>query len=331
MQQTVLVTGGSGFIALWCILTLLKQGYIVRATAASVSKKNELQLAIQKQMNMKNIESLQFVPTYSNSGEHSWTQAVSGCEYVLYIPSPETAGPDSSSSTKSEVRHILEASDRAKVRKVVITSVLLTAEPLESKLSFDPGYRAYVAAKMDAESAAWQYMKQNSPSFLLVSVFPGTVLGPMMCSDMLGSVELVSHLLQGKMLPNLGLWIVDVRDLAELHATILKSSKCNARYIAVSDFLWTGDMIHILSTGLSSCDAEKVAKYSIPTALLDVATHFFPQLLSLRPLVDRRVDLKSDTLQVEFGFEPRLALETVMDCAYSLLGKLSTYRCGGPI
>src|SRR6266511_385953 len=38
MVETVLVTGGTGFVAGWCIVELLKRGYAVRTTVRSLSK-----------------------------------------------------------------------------------------------------------------------------------------------------------------------------------------------------------------------------------------------------------------------------------------------------
>ena len=38
MSKTVLVTGGTGFVGLWCIVELLKRGYTVRTTVRSLSK-----------------------------------------------------------------------------------------------------------------------------------------------------------------------------------------------------------------------------------------------------------------------------------------------------
>ncbi|WP_197933071.1 NAD-dependent epimerase/dehydratase family protein [Spirosoma aureum] len=37
-KQTVLVTGGSGFIASYCIMALLREGYKVKATLRSLKK-----------------------------------------------------------------------------------------------------------------------------------------------------------------------------------------------------------------------------------------------------------------------------------------------------
>jgi nucleoside-diphosphate-sugar epimerase len=38
MTETVLVTGGSGFVASWCIAELLQRGYAVRTTLRSGAK-----------------------------------------------------------------------------------------------------------------------------------------------------------------------------------------------------------------------------------------------------------------------------------------------------
>ncbi|OQP49792.1 hypothetical protein A4H97_28295 [Niastella yeongjuensis] len=38
VKETVLVTGGSGFIASYCIIALLKKGYKVKASLRSLSR-----------------------------------------------------------------------------------------------------------------------------------------------------------------------------------------------------------------------------------------------------------------------------------------------------
>ena len=38
MSETVLITGGTGFIGGWCIVELLKRGYLVRTTVRTLSK-----------------------------------------------------------------------------------------------------------------------------------------------------------------------------------------------------------------------------------------------------------------------------------------------------
>ena len=45
MAETVLVTGGTGFVAGWCIVELLQRGYTVRTTVRSLSKEAAVRAA----------------------------------------------------------------------------------------------------------------------------------------------------------------------------------------------------------------------------------------------------------------------------------------------
>ena len=47
-NQTILVTGASGFIAIHCIIQLLEQGYQVRGTLRSMNRENELRNTLAK-------------------------------------------------------------------------------------------------------------------------------------------------------------------------------------------------------------------------------------------------------------------------------------------
>jgi uncharacterized protein YbjT (DUF2867 family) len=46
MTETVLVTGGTGYVAGWCIVELLRRGYAVRTTVRSVAKEAEVRAAV---------------------------------------------------------------------------------------------------------------------------------------------------------------------------------------------------------------------------------------------------------------------------------------------
>ena len=46
MADTVLVTGGTGFIAGWCIVQLLERGYAVRATVRDATKEQRVRAAV---------------------------------------------------------------------------------------------------------------------------------------------------------------------------------------------------------------------------------------------------------------------------------------------
>lgn len=42
-----MVTGGSGFIGGWCVITLLRQGYTVRATIRDLGRAEEVKRSIE--------------------------------------------------------------------------------------------------------------------------------------------------------------------------------------------------------------------------------------------------------------------------------------------
>ena len=44
--ETVLVTGGSGFLGGWCIIDLLNRGYRVRTTVRNIAREQEVRTAL---------------------------------------------------------------------------------------------------------------------------------------------------------------------------------------------------------------------------------------------------------------------------------------------
>ena len=44
--QTVLVTGGSGFLGGWCVIELLRRGYTVRTTVRSLSREPQVRATV---------------------------------------------------------------------------------------------------------------------------------------------------------------------------------------------------------------------------------------------------------------------------------------------
>ena len=45
-DQTVLVTGGSGFLGGWCVIELLRRGYSVRTTVRSLSREPQVRATV---------------------------------------------------------------------------------------------------------------------------------------------------------------------------------------------------------------------------------------------------------------------------------------------
>ena len=86
--ETVLVTGGSGFIGSSCILDLLQGGYRVRTTVRSPDR----EAAVRELLGAESAEALSFV-TADLMADAGWGDAVSGCDFVLHVASPFPLGP----------------------------------------------------------------------------------------------------------------------------------------------------------------------------------------------------------------------------------------------
>ena len=82
----VLVTGGTGFVGIQCVLTLLNAGYSVRTTLRKLNRQNEV-VDVLKQNNADGIDNLSFVEADLASNSN-WNQAVKNCQYVLHVASP---------------------------------------------------------------------------------------------------------------------------------------------------------------------------------------------------------------------------------------------------
>ena len=85
-METVLVTGGTGFIGLHCLQQLLDKGYKVRTTIRSESRKQEVMEAMKK--HSSNCENLEFfiADLLSDDG---WREAVDRVESMFcMLPHP---------------------------------------------------------------------------------------------------------------------------------------------------------------------------------------------------------------------------------------------------
>ena len=333
-QGTVLVTGGSGFIASWCVIGLLQQGYIVRTTVRNLSRESAVRAAIGKVVDAQDRLSFYAADLTADAG---WDAAANGCDYVLHVASPiavaEPKNPDDLIiPARDGTRRAVGAALKAGVKRVVLTSsVAATSRPdsagddvsdetVWTDLT-DPKVSAYSRSKTLAERAAWDLIAASGGATSLATVNPSVVLGPVLSSDFSDSVQVVERLLSGRVpgLPRLGFSIVDVRDVADLHIRAMTAPEAaGQRFIAAADFAWMTDIATLLRARLGAA-AGKVPTRKVPDFVVRLAGLFDKSLAAVAPRLGRKRTFTSAKAQTLLGWRPRSPEETVLDCARSLI------------
>ncbi|KAL8729058.1 MAG: hypothetical protein Q9166_004975 [cf. Caloplaca sp. 2 TL-2023] len=246
----VLLTGGSGFIAVHVLEALLTQGHSVVTSVRSETKAQMLRDTFPNYGKAK----LDFAIVVDIAQEGAFDEAVKSdpsFEWVIHTASPYHFNI---TDTKKDLLDpaiigttgILKAikKNAPLVKRVVITSSF--AAILSAKLGNRPGYTysekdwnpiteeeaiqdppsGYRASKTFAEKAAWDLAEKEKPSFTISTINPPMVFGPihpkLQTLDTLNtSNQRIRDMMLGKTqdeIPpgNINLW-VDVRDLALAH------------------------------------------------------------------------------------------------------------------
>ena len=334
--QTVLVTGGSGYVGAWMIVALLQRGYRVRATLRSLARADAVRGAVAKEVDPQDRLSFCVADLLGDAG---WPQAVEGCEFIVHVASPMGQGMPKGTDLVSPAREgtlrILRAAAAAGVRRTVITSSTVaaqpplvsgqsTATPLDENAWTDPaekGLSEYARSKTLAERAAWEFAEHSAGRMTLATVLPGMILGPVLAQSVSGSVELVSRMLTGRFpaLPRIGFNTVDVRDLGDLHLRAMEAPEAaGQRFLAVSDFLWMADTARILREHLGA-RAGKVPTRRLPDFVLRLMALFSWDARFMAALLGVRREFSIAKAQTLLGWQPRPAAQAVRDCADSLV------------
>jgi dihydroflavonol-4-reductase len=93
--------------------------------------------------------------------------------------------------------------------------------------------------------------------------------------------------------PQLGFWVVDVRDLADLHVRTMASREvAGQRFIAAGDFMWMSDIANTLRTQLGSRGA-RVPNRRLPDFVVRLRA-VLAAAQGLARLIGRRFPLTSE-------------------------------------
>ena len=306
-EDTVLVTGGSGYIGGWCIARLLNDGFKVRATVRSLAREAEVRRALDTVAPAAGGDRLAFVAADLDLDE-GWAAAAEGCRYLLHVASP--VGPAKGLDPELFIRparsgalRALKAAIAAGVERVVMTSSSTAVASATGPGRFDEthwtdpaakGVLGYAQSKVLAERAAWDLIGKAGGRTTLATILPVFVIGPVTSADYSPSILAISRSLKGEFpgIPNLGLDYVDVRDVADLHVrAMLAPAAAGERFIASSGFLWLSEVTAILRENLGAA-AAKVPTRRLPDWLVRIVGLFDREVGSMIEFLSQRVELE---------------------------------------
>ncbi|HTW04673.1 MAG TPA: aldehyde reductase [Streptosporangiaceae bacterium] len=338
--STVLVTGGSGYLARWCIRGLLDRGCTVHATVRNLSTEAGLRSLFPAAEGGQRLR----VFAADLLSDDGWKEAADGCDYVLHTASPFPPGAPKNPDdliipARDGTLRVLRAVLGSGARRVVVTSSTAAVRsvdapsqrPLTEDDWADPGDRKmgpYARSKTIAERSAWDYAGSVDATDRLTVVNPSAIIGPLLGRRRSYSLQTVERVLDGGMpaLPRLGFALVDVRDVADLHIRAMSApAAAGQRLLGAGSFLWLADIAAILREELGA-QASKVPTRRAPNALVRVIATFDP---SVRPVLNelgRRNDFSTEKARTLLGWTPRPARDSVLDCARSILEQRQASR-----
>ncbi|NIK72483.1 aldehyde reductase [Paenibacillus sp. BK720] len=334
-KPLVLVTGGSGFIAVHIMLKLLEQGYSVRASLRTMSRQDEVRDML-RSGGVTCFEGLSFIQA-DLSNDHNWDDAVKGAEYVIHVasPTPNKVYKDENEMiqpARDGVLRVLRAARDAGVKRVVLTSAFGAIGvghknhkgPFTEKdwSNTDANIHPYQKSKTIAEKAAWEFIRQEGNGLELATVNPVGVMGPILGNDYSHSNNSIRQMLESnqKYVPKIYSDYVDVRDVASLHILAMLRPEANGeRFIASSaETLSMLDIANILRKHLGE-DAKNAPKGELPSILVRAIAIFKPQLRMIATLLGQDMSTSNQKAKRLLGWTPRSAEEAISATGKSMI------------
>lgn len=332
MAGTVLVSGGSGYIAGFLIRQLLDRGWTVHTTVRDLARERELRPQLGGTSN-----TLKFFAADLNH-DAGWLEASTGCSHVAHVASPFPQSKpkhedDLIVPAREGALRALRAARAAGVTRFVQTSSVAAIAYGRPKgvhtfteadwtiLDGAEDIAAYTKSKTIAERAARDWVAAEGAGLEFVSVNPAAVLGPVVSADFSTSIQLVKQLLAGALpgCPDFGFGIVDVRDVADLHVRALEApDMAGERFVCSGPFLKLIEVATILKDELGP-EAHKVPLHKLPDWLLKILANFNPQVKQVVGELGNVRNADSTHAKDVLGWVPRDPRSSIIDTARSLI------------
>jgi len=280
-SKPVLVTGATGYVAGWIVKRLLEEGVTVHAAVRNPADRSKVEHLAQLAHN-KQGKLILFKADLLDIG--SYQEAMAGCEVVIHTASPFTLNikdpqKDLVTPAVEGTRNVLETVNKtASVKRVVLTSSCAAIYGDTADKESIPGgvftesdwnttsslkHQPYSFSKTMAERLAWEIANKQD-RWRLVVINPSFVLGPgIIPHSNSESFNLLRQVGNGRLkagLPDIGVGVIDVRDLANAHVRAAYIPNANGRNII------SGQNTSLL--GITKTLQHQYSEYPIPSKTL---------------------------------------------------------------
>ncbi len=261
----VLVTGGTGFVGSHTVAALVEGGHEVRLLVRARQR-------VAAALAPLGLQAADLDTTVGDvTDPAAIDQAVRGCEALVHAGSVYSLDSrDAGRIRQANVRGtdlVLGAAHRAGLDPIVYVSSIVAMLPSggrtltpDSPTGHPPG--PYLGSKAEAERVARRYQEAGAP---VVITYPATVLGPH--DPHLGDqLRRLRNLLKGgiPIAPSGGYGIVDVRDVAKVHAAVLEPGRGPRRYLAGGTFVGFADVV----ARVGAVTGRRLRAVTVPAGIL---------------------------------------------------------------
>ncbi len=331
MSELITLTGITGFVGMRIAEQALNNGHRVRATVRKIEDSDKVRSFIGKEASTEHLDFVE-ADLLSDDG---WEEATTGADYVIHTASPLVLGAVEDESVLfgpavDGTRRVLEASKRAKVKKIVVTSTALTiaghvsdrmATPADFTPADDPRATLYTKSKIAAEEVVLNFSAENPSGPEVVTIHPGVIIGPPLDHEEDSeSIALFRGIWSGAQpaIPDLPFPMADVRDVAKVHLTAMSSRNSGTSRYMVS-FSTDPQQFPDIARVLRRHGNKKAPRLTIPLFVLRILARFNEEIRGLVKSTDG-LSMRLDTSATitDFGWEPITFEQSVLDTAHAL-------------
>lgn len=315
----VAVTGGTGFVGSHTVAEVVRAGH---EPVLMVRDPARIRPALSP-LGLDDVASV----TGDVTDLDSVDEALTGCDAVIHCASVYSLDPRAARTIESTnvagTELILDRARRLGLDPIVHVSsfVALVGTPgavltADSPPTYPPG--AYLRSKADSDRVARRCQDEGAP---VTITYPGGVWGPH-DPHQGESCQIARAILRRwwTTVPRGGIPVSDVRDVARLHAALLKPGKGPRRYVCSSRFVSVADLVRLISR----LTGRRLPCVEVPGALLKppmLVVDALQRLLPFRIPVNRQAvyvgslghTVDDAPAREEYGIQPQALDDTVAD------------------